>query len=58
MDQYLAYLPQAEGFLPKWLFFVSCARVEPPSPITTATPNPLATNASIPQSELISHLSV
>ncbi|KAJ5506987.1 hypothetical protein LT330_007702 [Penicillium expansum] len=23
MDQYLAYLPQAEGFLPKWLFFVS-----------------------------------
>ncbi|EKV11963.1 Ergosterol biosynthesis protein Erg28, putative [Penicillium digitatum] len=23
MDQYLAYLPQAEGFLPKWLLFVS-----------------------------------
>ncbi|KAJ5210993.1 Erg28 [Penicillium cf. griseofulvum] len=23
MDQYLAYFPQTEGFLPKWLFFVS-----------------------------------
>ncbi|KAJ5816149.1 Erg28 [Penicillium robsamsonii] len=23
MDQYLAYFPQSEGLLPKWLFFVS-----------------------------------
>jgi hypothetical protein len=27
--EYLAYLPQSEGFLPKWLFFVSSARVIP-----------------------------
>ena len=38
MDQYLAYLPQSEGFLPKWLFFVSSVSLS--NPITSATPNP------------------
>ena len=38
MDQYLAYLPQSEGFLPKWLLFVSSMFLS--NPITTATPNP------------------
>lgn len=38
MEQYLAYLPQSEGFLPKWLFFVSSVSLS--NPITTATPNP------------------
>jgi hypothetical protein len=38
MDQYLTYLPQSEGFLPKWLFFVSSVSLS--NPITTATLNP------------------
>ena len=49
MDQYLAYLPESEGFLPKWLFFVSSTRVHPNSHYHCHS-EPLASNASIPQS--------
>jgi hypothetical protein len=44
MDQYLAYLPQSEGFLPKWLFFVGSACCHP---ITTALFSKLTSNLSI-----------
>ncbi|KAJ6191677.1 hypothetical protein N7519_001698 [Penicillium mononematosum] len=43
MDQYLAYLPQSEGFLPKWLFF--------PTPLRKYT-SLLYSNGTVPATPL------
>lgn len=57
MEQYLAYLPQAEGFLPKWLFFVSSAMSSLFQSHYHCHSEPLAANASLTQSKLTIHLS-